>query len=223
MAYAVLALLSILVLMMAWPRWLASLQFLPVQQARGTLYQSSQSSPDFQSLIKRSERTIAIHDDYSYHSALSLLYYLQGTDARASLQVRRVSLEQTLQEAKIAIHGAPLQPDIWLLMAQAGAQAFLPANEMAAFFRMAIWSGRVEPTHLIGRLQIGFALQRHLDEVSLGLLRDQALLAWNLKQHEFISAIRSNKLQRARVEALMRDSHPDVVREMEAVLGPATL
>lgn len=137
--------------------------------------------------------------------------------------MRRVSLEESLQEAKLALHGAPLQPDVWLLMAQAGVQTFLPANELAAFFRMAIWSGRVEPTHLIGRLQIGFALQQHLDEEGLSLLRDQALLAWNLKQREFLTAIRSNKFQRARVEALLRQSHPDVIREMEAVLGPAAL
>ncbi|HKX56282.1 MAG TPA: hypothetical protein VJN01_09275 [Xanthomonadales bacterium] len=223
LAYTCLALLVFLVVLMAWPRWLAYLQFLPVQQVRIQLFASGSKAHDLDGLIARSHRAIAAHDTYSFHSTLSLLHYLRGIDPGTSLNERRLSLDQSMLSARASLQGAPLQPDQWLLMSQAGSQVFFPARELAAYFRMAIWSGRVEPTHLINRLQIGFALQAQLDEEGLGLLRDQVLLAWNLRQREFVTAIRNGQLNRQRIAALLALTHPDVLREMEDVLGPATV
>ncbi len=223
LAYLLLTVMVVLLWMMALPRLTASLEFLPVQQSQLQLYTSSGSDLDIPVMIDRSQRAIAYHEAYPYHATLSLLHYVQGTDTAASLFLRRSSLDESIEHARRALNGAPLQPDLWLRMAQAGVQNFLPAQELAAYFRMAILSGRVEPTHLIARLQIGFALQALLDEEGLNLLRDQVLLAWNLKQHEFSIAIRNRQLNRASVEALLSASHPDVLREMEATLGPATI
>lgn len=206
---------------MAWPRLLAYLQFLPVQQVQSRLFVSGAAGQDLEGLIARSNRAISLHENYSFFSTLSLLHYLQGVDADASLYERRRSLEQSLSSARASLRSAPLQPDLWLRLATAGFQVFLPAQELAAYFRMAVWSGRVEPTHLINRLQIGFALQAQLDDEGLGLLRDQVLLAWNLRQRDFVTAIRKGQLSRQSVESLLAVTHPDVIREMESVLGPA--
>lgn len=223
LAYLSLAGLVLLVLLMAWPRLLAYLQFLPVQKARVHLFASGSDDQDLDGLITRGNHAIAAHDSYSFHSTMSLLHYLHGVDPDVSLNERRLSLDQSLASARESLRGAPLQPDQWLLLSQAGIRVFLPARELAAFFRMAIWSGRVEPTHLITRLQIGFALQAQLDEEGLGLLRDQVLLAWNLRQREFVTAIRNGQLSRERIAALLLVTHPDVLREMDDFLGPAKI
>jgi|GEM_PF-3427535 len=209
---------------MAWPRLLASLQFLPVQQVQPRLFSSNATAEvDLAALIARSQLAIRYHDAFTYHSALSLLHYLQGIDTRSSLYARRQSLEESIDEARIALAGAPLQPDLWLLMLQSGVQLFMPADELVADFRMAIWAGRVEPTHVMTRLQMGFLLLPQLDEEGLSLLRDQVLLAWNSKRHELLSALRKGQLNRSKINQLMAATHPDVVQEMEETLGPVTL
>ncbi len=223
-AFLALAMLVAVMLVMAWPRLLSSLQFLPVQQVHSQLYKADAAqNVDLPSLQARTQRALNYYDAYSYHSVGSLLAYVRASDSNVSLYSKQQLLNDSMVEAKIALAGAPLQPDLWLRLAQAGVQNFLPATQLLNFFRMAIWSGRVEPTHLIGRLHIGFALQNQLDADGLNLLRDQVLLAWNLKRADFQRALRMGQLNYSRVVALMSSTHPDVVREMEEVLGPVTL
>jgi hypothetical protein len=223
-SYLVLAILVSVVFAMAWPRLLASLQFLPVQSAQSRLYLASAATDEpIDALISRSEQAVSFHDAYPYHSSLSFLYFLKGLNADSTLFSRREAMGKTLEESKLALAGAPLQPDLWLRMAQVGVQTFMPASEVTTYFQMAIWSGRVEPTHFISRLQIGFSLQSQLDEAGLNLLRDQVLLAWNMRQPEFKAAIKMNRLNYKRIHHLMASTHPDVVREMEADLGPVSL
>jgi hypothetical protein len=208
----------------AWPRLLSSLQILPVRQAQSQLYRSNLAgNVDLLSLQDRTRRAIYYHDAYSYHSFASLLAFVQASGAETSLYSKRNLLQESMAEAKLALAGAPLQPDLWLRMAQAGGLTFIPARQLEEYFYMAIWSGRVEPTHLIGRLYIGFALMHLMDEDGSNLLRDQVLLAWNLQQGEFRKAIKNRHLNYSRVVNLMAATHPDVVREMEEVFGPVTL
>lgn len=213
-----------IVLSMAWPRLLSSLQFLPAQQTLPRLYEPQATEKvDIPALRSRTQGAISLHDVYSYHFALSLLDYVQASEPRISLFSKRQLLESSFNEAKLALEGAPLQPELWLRLAFTGAQTFVPASELVQYFQMAIWSGRVEPTNLIARLHIGFALMPQLDANGLSLLRDQVLLAWNLKQPEFRNAVRNGQLNYSRIVGLMSTTHPDVVREMEVVFGPVTL
>jgi hypothetical protein len=219
--FVLIGLLTVVVLTMAWTRFAAAIQFLPVERDISDYYKSrSLPATQIDSMLAQTALATAKLDHYSYHSALSLLYYLQATSPGTGLNLRREKLDQSIAEARISLSAAPMQPELWLRIVQAGFLSFLPHNELAPNYQMAIWSGRVEPTHLIQRLQVGLALERSLDEVGLNLLRDQALLAWNLKQPEVSRAIRNGQINRARLEALLRESHPDVVADMERVLGP---
>lgn len=220
-AWVTLALTAALVIAMAWPRLAASIQFLPVERAISNYFKSSDTqASEIDRLVAQSELAAAHFDRYSYHSALSLLYFLQATSSETPLHIRRERLDQSIAEARISLAAAPMQPDLWLRIVQAGMLAFLPPDELAQNYQMAIWSGRVEPTHLLQRVQLGMALERSLDQDGLILLRDQALLAWNLRQGDLVGAVRNGGLSRTRLESLLRESHPDVVADMEQVLGP---
>jgi len=222
--FLALVMLVAITLAMAWPRLLSSLQFLPVQQAKMRLYQADAAQKvDLDSLQARTQNAISYHDAYAYHSAASLLAYVSALDTKASLYSRQQMLSESTSEAKLALAGAPLQPDLWLRLAQAGAKDFVPAAQLIDYFHMAVWSGRVEPTHLIARLHIGFSLVQLLDADGLNLLRDQVLLAWNLKRTDMQRALRGGQLNYRRVVDLMLPTHPDVVREMEEIVGPVTL
>ena len=208
---------------MAWPRFSAAIQFEPVQQSIRQYFSGHElPAAEIEQLVSRSHRAIEGFDYYRWHSALSLLYFLQASDSGTSLHERRIKLEQSIAEARRSLSGAPLQPELWLRIVQAGFTVFLPARELADNWLMAIWSGRVEPMHLMQRLQTGLALQSSLDEEGLILLRDQALLAWNLKQPEVIRMLRQGRLSRSKLQTLLQHSHPDVVADMESKLGPVS-
>jgi hypothetical protein len=218
-----MATLLAIMFVMSWPRLLSSLQILPVQQMQGQLYKPGAAQTlDLASLQNRTRRAISYHDAYAYHSFGSLLAFAQAAGKDVSLYSKQNLLNESMAEAKLALAGAPLQPDLWLRMAQIGAQTFTAGRQMQEYFYMAIWSGRVEPTHLIGRIYLGFALMPLMDEDGISLFRDQVLLAWNLQQAEFRKAVRSGQLNYRRVAELMSATHPDVVREMEEVIGPVT-
>jgi hypothetical protein len=223
-AFLALATLLAIMFVLSWPRLLSSLQILPVQQVQGQLYKPAVAQTlDLSRLQDRTRRAISYHDAYAYHSFGSLLAYVQASGKDVSLYSKQNLLNESIAEAKLALAGAPLQPDLWLRIAQAGAQTFIPGGQVEEYFYMAIWSGRVEPTHLIGRIHLGFALLQLMDDDGISLFRDQVLLAWNLQQAEFRRAVRSGQLNYHRVVALMTATHPDVVREMEEVFGPVTL
>jgi len=223
MAFVLSGLVTVLVLVMSWPRFSAAFQFVPVQQSIRQYFSGHElPAAEIETSISRSRQAIETFDYYAWHSALSLLYYLQAGDAGTSLYDRRQQLEQSISEARLSLSAAPLQPELWLRIVQAGFTLFLSARELADNWLMAIWSGRVEPVHLMQRLQTGLALQSSLDDEGLILLRDQALLAWNLKQPEVTRMIRQGGLSRTKLETLLKDSHPDVVADMESKLGPVT-
>lgn len=216
-----IGLVTALVLLMAWPRFSAAIQFLPVERSIRSYYQSRViSTEEIRTLIQRAAKAQSVEDYYGYHSGLSLLHYLQATAPDVSLFERRNELDQAISEAELALAGAPLQPELWLRLVQAGFGVFLPHDELAQSWRMAIWSGRVEPLHLLQRVQLGLALQPSLGPDGLDLLRDQILLAWNLNQHQFAQAMRQGRVSRKHVQFLLANTHPDVLADMEEVLGP---
>lgn len=222
-AFLLCGFLTVLVLVMSWTRFISSIQFVPVQQELRRYFSGNElATEELEQLLTQSHRAVDTLDYYAYHSALSLLYFLQAGSPEISLYNRNLLLQQSIDEARVSLRSAPLQPELWLRVVQAGFTLFMSPRELSDNWRMAIWSGRVEPTHLMQRIQTGLALQSSLDDDGLILLRDQVLLAWNLKQPEMIRLIKQGKINRTRLELLLKKSHPDIVADMEGKLGPVS-
>ena len=80
--------------------------------------------------------------------------------------------------------------------------------------------GRVEPALLISRLQLGNSRLGQLDEEARGLLRDQTLLAWQLRQRDVSREMKSGELDFRRASSLLISTDTAILQEMEQAIAP---
>ena len=213
---------AIFTLSLAWPRLQASLLYLPVDTAISNYWNKRETpSSQLQGLQQRAEDSIAIYPHYRYWDGLSFLYYLEGGDSSNSLNERRQAFENSIEAATVSLERAPSQPRAWFRIASARAWLKYPPEEVTAALKMAIYSGRVDPSLFMARLILGMSYLTRMDEEGVALMRDQALLAWQLQPRAVTKALKSEALRISQIEYLLADAHSDVLAEMEASLGGA--
>jgi len=114
---------------------------------------------------------------------------------------------------------------------------------------ISIYAGRVEPTLLIGRLELGYRYLAALDNETVrpedeaaragdevvrprdkvagiddemaSLLRDQTLLGWKIQPREITRAIKQQRISWQGVQDLLGGRNDRVLQEMEVSLGRA--
>lgn len=202
-------------LAMSWPRLRASFNYLPVDTAISNYWKTRQIDyAQLDGLIKTAEESIAIHDHYRYQAGLSELKILSGQDQGRSLWQRRQAMEDAITAAEKVVKRAPAKPREWLRIARAKEFLAYPADEIIPAFKMSILTGRVEPTLMLSRLELGLRQLPVMDEEAVRLLRDQALLTWATQPRPMQKRIESGHLNINQLRELLAESNPDVLREM---------
>ncbi len=218
--FVLVALLAAVLLTMSWPRLRAALHYLPVDAAIDSYYLSGElPAGSRESLQQKALESLALHEHQHYWNGLSLLYYLQGGDGSQPLYLQRDSFEQSVDATRRSLELAPIQPRTWLYRALALGWLSFRDIGISDGFKMSVYTGRVETALLISRLQLGYSRLGQLDEEARGLLRDQTLLAWRLRQKSVIMALKQGSLDFRRVSSLLIGTDSGVVREMEASLA----
>jgi hypothetical protein len=209
-------------LYLAYPRLQASLLYLPVDTATSNYYDTRETpSGQLQGLRQRAQDSIEIYPHHRYWEGLSLLHYLQAADKQNALHQRRKSFEQSIIAAEASLEIAPTQPRTWLRIAQARAWLRYPPEEVIDAFKMAIYTGRVEPSMFMTRLLLGLAYLPRMDAEGVAMMRDQVLLAWQLQPREVTRALQDRSLRYAGLEQLLSEAHSGVLSEIEESTGGA--
>ena len=218
----VISLSSVFLLWLAYPRLQASLLYLPVDTAIKNYYDTRESpSGQLQGLRQRARDSIEIYPHHRYWEGLSLLYYLQAADSQNGLHQRREYFEQSIIAAEASLATAPSQPRTWLRIAQARAWLRYPPEEVIETFKMAIYTGRVEPSMFMTRLMLGLAYLPRMDAEGVAMMRDQVLLAWQLQPREVTRALKDRTLRFAGIEQLLSAAHGGVLSEIKESTGGA--
>jgi hypothetical protein len=219
--FVLAAVLASGLMLMSWPRLKAALNYLPVQSMLERYYLTGELPSDpLEQLQQRTRQSIAIHNHQRYWDGLGLLYYLQGLDGSMPLYQQREAFEQVINAAEQSLRLAPVQPRAWLRRAHAQSWLSFRDNGISEAFKMSVYTGRVEPALLISRLQLGYSRLGQLDDEARGLLRDQTLLAWQLRQKDVSLAMKSGALDFRRVSSLLISTDSDILQEMEQAIGP---
>jgi hypothetical protein len=201
-----------LLLALAWPRLQASVRYLPVDTALSAYRAGSDIDPaQLDPLAERAEAAIAAHGHHRYFDGLSELKLLAGGDMRRPYWQRRQRLEESLAAAGGAVHRAPARPRTWLRIARLRAALGYPADQVIEPWTMSVLTGRVEPTLMLTRLQLGFRYFGALGGEATGLLRDQLLLAWSVAPREVRSALEDGALDSGLVRQLLGDGDPGIL------------
>lgn len=213
---------AIALLTLSWPRLQASLAYLPVDTAIRNYYASREiPSAQLPGLIERTRQAIDRNDHYRYRDGLSTLLYLRGLDERSPTRQRRPAFEQAIAEAQNVVAAAPARPMAWQRIARTHALLGHGPEQIIAPLKMSIYAGRVEPTLLPGRLELGYRYRSALDDEAAGLLRDQTLLGWKLQPRQLTRAIEQQRIGWQGVRELLGGRNDRVLQEMEASLDRA--
>lgn len=194
--------------------------YLPVDTAIKNYYASREiPGAQLSGLIERAQRALARHEHYRYHDGLSLLLYLRGLDLSSASVESRPAFEQSLAEAKNAVTLAPAQPMVWQRIARIHAWLGDAAEAVIRPLKMSIYAGRVEPTLLIGRLELGYRYLAAMDAEATVLLRDQTLLTWKLQPRELSRAIDEQRINWQGIRTVLAGSNDDVLRQVGVSVG----
>ena len=207
---------------LAWPRLHAALRYLPVDTAINRYYDTSEvRAEQLKGLQQRAGEAIAIHPHHRYWDGLSLLLHLQAADTGNPLHERRRAFEEAILAAEASLRRAPAQPRTWLRIAQARAWLRYPPEQVIEAFKMAVYTGRVEPSMFLARLSLGLAYMPRMDGEGLAMLRDQLLLAWRLRPRLLANALKNGELRMDPVERLLSGAHDTVLEEIREAAGGA--
>ncbi len=209
-----------LLLSLAWPRLRASVRFLPVDTAISNFWQSGEvDETQVDGLIRRAQEAIAIHDHYRYYAGMSELEILAGGDMKRSLWQRRQALQDAIAAATEVVRRSPATPRAWLRIARAKEFLAYPAEQVIPPLKMSILTGRVEPSLMLTRLELGLRHLPMLDAEAVRLMRDQALLCWTTDRRSMLRRIKSGSLGIDKLRVVLADNDPAVLTEMEAQLA----
>ena len=148
---------ALILLSLSYPRLRASLRYLPVDTAISKYWETREINVgQLDALIERTREAIALHDHYRYWGGLSELQTLSGQDMAKPYWQRRQILEQSILSAGEVVKRAPARPRIWLRIARIKAFLGYPQDEVIQAWKMSVLTGRVEPTLMLARLELGF-------------------------------------------------------------------
>lgn len=209
--------ISAVLVYLAWPRLHAALLFLPVDTAINNYYETGETpTQQLEGLQRRARESIAVHPHHRYHDGLSLLHFLAAADPANPLHRRRQSFERSIEAASESLRRAPAQPRAWLRIAQARAWLRYPPDEVIAGLKMAVYTGRVEPSMFMTRLALGLSYLPRMDGEGRAMMRDQVLLAWQLRRGEFVRSVRAGEVKLRPVGQLLAEAHGEILDEIRS-------
>ena len=216
LAVLLVAVVAAAVLAMAWPRFLASFRYLPVEAAIRQYYQTGEIPTDrLPVLIRFADEAISHQDHYRFHDGLSILQVLRGMDFKTPALERRDAYVAAMDEAGLALRLAPANPATWLRLASVRWILHEEPETVVDAWKMSIYTGRIHTSLFAKRLEIGLAWHAYLDEEGRSMLRDQLLLAWRLRPSQVMQVVSKRDRDLRISRGLLAASDPVVLAEME--------
>jgi len=208
---------ALILLSLSWPRLRASVRYLPVDTAISMYWESREIDPaQVDALIERAHEAIALYDHYRYFAGLSELQILSGQDMDKPYSQRRLIMEQSIVSAGEVVKRAPAKPRAWLRIARARAYLGYPHDEIIVPWKMSVLTGRVEPTLMLVRRELGFRYFAGLDDEAVSLLRDQTMLTWAVNPMQVLERLKNGSLDIDLMRELLAGHNQAILAQMEA-------
>ena len=217
---ALLGLIAVTSLLLAWPRLQASFRYLPVEIAINRYYASGEIPTDrLPVLIGFAEQAVSRLDHYRFHDGLSILHLLRAVDLNTPAIERRDAYISAIEEAVAALERAPAQTITWLRLTRLRWILHEEPETVVSAWKMSVFTGRTTVSLIKQRVEIGLAYKGYLDEEGVAMLRDQLLLAWRLRPGPLIKMLSSRDPGLNLTTSLIVDSDPVALADMEAWLA----
>jgi len=213
------ALAALLVLGLAWPRFVASFRYLPVDRALDKYYADNEIPSDrLTVLIGFAAEALDYQRHPRFHFGLSQLHYLRGLDVQTPAGERRAAYRSAEAEARKSLELAPAQSAAWLQLAMI---RWILRDEPLTIvepWKMSVFTGRTHSSLYTRRVEMGLAFRAYLDDEGLAMLRDQLRLAWKTRPGALAPVLARRDADLRVTRYLLQGSEPELLNEMEAWL-----
>ena len=214
---ALVALVSVTVLYLSYPRLVASVRYLPVDRALDRYYADNLIPTDrLTVLIRFANEAIGRNDHYRYRDGLSQLHYLRALDVQTPARERRAAYRSAEAEAMESLRLAPAQAAVWLRLATIRWILRDESKTIIEPWKMSVFTGRTHSTLYTRRVEIGLAFLDQLDGEGRAMLRDQVRLAWKLYPGGLMQVLSRRDPGLRRMQNLLAGADPKLITEMEA-------
>jgi len=219
LSIALVGFIAVALLILAWPRFLASYRYLPVDIAIQRYFSTRVIPSDrLPVLIGFAGAAIGHHDHYRYHDGLSLLYLLRAMDINTPALERIDAYRASESEAMAALERAPAQPAAWLRLAAIRWTLHDEPETVLAPWKMSIFTGRMDSSLFSQRIEIGLVYREDMDAEAAAMLRDQLLLAWRMQPSSVMNVLALRDRGLAVTRELIANTDPSALAEMETWL-----
>ncbi|MEJ8566874.1 hypothetical protein [Elongatibacter sediminis] len=209
--------IAAMVLVLSGPRVVASIRYLPIEHALDEYYRTLEIPTDrLPVLMQFAQTAIAYNDHPRYFDGLSVLHYLRGLDVYTPARQRIGEYRAAEGAALESLSRSPAQPAAWLRVSYIRWVLRDEAPDVIRPWKMSIFAGRMESALFLQRVEIGMAYRTELDEEGSAMLRDQILLAWELRPGSLIQLLARRDPSLAQTRALIGTADPLALAEMEA-------
>ena len=214
---ALVAVVSVSVLYLSYPRLIASVRYLPVDRALDRYYADNLIPTDrLTVLIRFANEAIGRNDHYRYRDGLSQLHYLRALDVQTPAKERRTAYRSAEAEAMESLRLAPAQAAVWLRMATIRWILHDEPESIIEPWKMSVFTGRTYTTLYTLRVEIGLAVHEQLADEGRAMLRDQVRLAWRLHPGGLMQVLSRRDPGLRLMRNLLAGADPLIITDMEA-------
>ena len=211
----IITVLGIALLVMAWPRFKASINHIPVDTA---LYNPGNRQvlevARVPGLIETVGASIAIDNTPGYWEDLTTLLFYKaqykgqfGSKGNGVLAEAKYAAEQSLKQS-------PGNAFLWYRLSVILAIQKSNPEQIAKTLLMSIMTGPNETSLIWPRLDLCLMFYSAFDVKNLDFLASQVLLAWEVSRKDLLVILTDRKIFLERVMSLLEKKHPQVLKEM---------
>jgi len=204
------------VLLLSYPRLTSSLTYLPVEAALKRNWGDYPIKKNqFPVLIGFAKKAIGTLDLGRYRQGLGWLYYLQLNAENINAAEGKQLLDLSQQAFERSLEKSPADPATWLRLAWLYAWSGHDTRLVVKSLNMSFYTGRAERYLILNRLDLALRYAAYFEEQDLSLIRDQIQLAWRFLKTDMLELIQAGTFDERILLGLIRDSHPELVVEIE--------
>lgn len=216
---ALALLLALATLALALPRFQAAYRFLPVDIAIGRYYESLEiPSHRMLTLVGFANQSLELHEHCRFYDGLAQLQYLRGLDIYTPALERRAAYRESEAQTLLALESAPAQPEAWMRVALVRSILRDEPETVLEPWKMSVFTGRTHSTLVVPRAGLGMMYLELMDSETRAMLRDQLLLAWQLKPGELLLELKQRDPLLDKTRSLISAIDPSALQEMESRL-----
>ena len=214
-----MALLSLVVLLMAYPRLSSSLSYIPVEAALARHWEDYPiKQSQYPVLINAAKSSIRTLDTARYWQGLGWLHYLRAMDLDPATPEGFKSLSRAQLAFETFLKKSPARPAEWLRLAWVYQFLGHESERIVKTLKLSIYTGRAEQYLIVDRLSLSLQYADHFQNDGLALVRDQIQLAWRFNQARLLKLMRDGTFDQQVLLGLIADTNPELTQEIAAQL-----